>query len=132
MGIKDMSITLVSGRTAKQGVGLEEGKLSEAYSESVNHVQLCPEDIKNLGLKESDRVKITTEHGSVVVNWDEDKGLDSGMVFFPYGPWANQVYSTVTSSTGMPVMKGIPAVIAVTGEKVPSLKEIVDMIRGSS
>jgi formylmethanofuran dehydrogenase subunit D len=111
---------------------LEEGKLSKKYFDSVNHVQLNPEDIEKLGLKEGDRVKITTDYGSVNVAWISDNGLDHGVVFFPYGPWANQVYSSLTGSTGMPIMKGIPAKIEVTKEEVPSLEEIVDMLRRSA
>lgn len=124
-----MKVTLISGRTANQGVGLEEGKLSKKYIDSVNHVLLCPEDAGKLGLKEGGRVKISTDYGSVTVGWMPDKGLGEGIVFFPYGPWANQVYSSITGSTGMPVMKGIPASIEATDEKVLSLEEIVEKLR---
>ena len=127
-----MEVTLISGRTANQGIGLEEGKLSKKYIDSVNHVQLSSEDADKLGLKEGDRVKITTGYGSIVVAWTPDKGLDQGIVFFPYGPWANQVYSSVTGSTGMPIMKGIPAKIEVTQDAVPSLEEIVEMLKGAA
>jgi len=95
----------------------------------VNHIQLCPEDVEKLGLKEGNRVKVTTDFGSVNVAWIPEKGLDSGIVFFPYGPWANQVYSSTTGSTGMPLMKGIPATIMPTDEKVLSIQEIVEKLR---
>ena len=88
-----------------------------------------PEYIEKLGLKEGNRVKVTTGFGSVTVAWTPDKGLDEGIVFFPYGPWANQVYSAVTGSTGMPIMKGIPASIEVTEEKILSVEEIVEKLR---
>ena len=95
----------------------------------MNHIQLCPEDGEKLGLKEGNRVKVTTDFGSVIVAWVPEKGLDSGLVFFPYGPWANQVYSSTTGSTGMPLMKGIPATITPTDEKVLSIEEIVEKLR---
>ena len=95
----------------------------------MNHIQLCPEDAEKLGLKEGDRVKVTTDYGSVTVAWVQEKGLDQGLVFFPYGPWANQVYSSTTGSTGMPVMKGIPATITPTEDKVLSIEEIVEKLR---
>lgn len=95
----------------------------------MNHIQLCPEDVEKLGLKEGNRVKVTTDFGSVNVAWIPEKGLDSGIVFFPYGPWANQVYSSTTGSTGMPLMKGIPATIMPTDEKVLSIQEIVEKLR---
>jgi formylmethanofuran dehydrogenase subunit D len=124
-----MKAILISGRTANQGVGLEEGKLSSKYIESVNHVQINPKDAEKLSLEPSSHVKIITEYGSITVNWVPEKGLDSGLVFFPYGPWANQVYSSSTSSTGMPIMKGIPAKIEPSEEKVLSILEIVEKLK---
>ncbi len=124
-----MTITLISGRTAKQGIGLEEGKLSKSYTESVNHVQICQDDAENMSLKKGSQVKITTDHGSVIVNWVPEEGLGSGLVFFPYGPWANQVYASSTSSTGMPIMKGISATIEPSDEKVYSIQELVEKLR---
>ena len=124
-----MSVTLISGRTSNQGIGLEEGKLSKTYFESVNHIQISPVDVDKLGLKKGERVRVITEYGSVTVYWIPEKGLISGMIFFPYGPWANQVYSSLTGSTGMPVMKGIPATIEPTDEKILSIEEIVEKLR---
>lgn len=123
-----IEVTLISGRTAKQGIGLEEGKPSVNYIDSVRHVQLCPEDAEKLGVHDEDTITVTTAHGSVSVNWISDKNLDAGIVFFPYGPWANQVYSSGTGSTGMPIMKGINASIE-SGGKVASLEEIVETLR---
>ena len=108
------------------------GKLSKSYTESVNHVQLSPEDIKELALEKKHNIRVSTENGSVTVYWLEDKGLNAGMVFFPYGPWANQVFSSITGSTGMPIMKGIPATIMPTDDKVQTLEEIVEKIRSGA
>jgi formylmethanofuran dehydrogenase subunit D len=127
-----ITVTLISGRTANQGIGLEEGKLSKRYVESVNHVQLNPEDAEKMSLQAGDRVKVSTDYGSITVNWVPEKGLDSCYVFFPYGPWANQVYASSTSSTGMPIMKGISATIEPSEEKVLSLDEIVEKLKGGA
>ena len=126
-----IEVTLISGRTAKQGIGLEEGKPSEAYINSVCQIQLCPRDVEKLGVIEGTPVTVATDHGSVTVHWEGDEGLDSGMVFFPYGPWANQVYASGTGSTGMPLMKGIPATVE-PGGKVLLLEEIVDSLKEES
>jgi formylmethanofuran dehydrogenase subunit D len=122
-----IEVTLVSGRTAKQGIGLEEGKTSKAYIDSVNHVKLSPSDIEKLGPGKN--VKVTTAHGSVTVNLEADNNLDLGMAFFPYGPWANQVYASSTDGTGMPLMKGIPATIEPGKGDVLTLDEIVESLR---
>ena len=90
---------------------------------------LSPDDAETLGIKEKDRVVVITAQGNVTVNWVTDKNLDSGLVFFPYGPWANQVYASGTGSTGMPVMKGISATIEPGKGNVLSLEEIVETLR---
>ncbi len=126
-----IEVTLISGRTAKQGIGLEEGKPSDNYNDSVRNVQLSPEDAEKLGVKDKDTVTVTTPHGKVAVNWVTDKNLDAGIVFFPYGPWANQVYSSGTGSTGMPLMKGIHATVE-PGGNVASLEELVESLREDS
>ncbi len=124
-----IEVTLISGRTAKQGIGLEEGKPSDSYIQSVNHVMLSPGDAEKLGVQEKDSVVVKTAHGNVTVNWVTDKNLDQGLVFFPYGPWANQVYGSGTGSTGMPVMKGIAATVKKGKGKVLTLEEIVDTLK---
>ena len=89
---------------------------------------LCPDDVETLGIKEKDSITITTATGSVTVNWVAEKNLDAGMVFFPYGPWANQIYASGTGSTGMPLMKGIKATIEQGKGKVLTMKEIVESL----
>ena len=125
-----LKVTLVSGRTAQQGVGLEEGKTSDNYVKSVNHVQLCPEDAAKMKLQEDGAVSVETRHGSVVVYWRPSKELESGMAFFPYGPWANQVYGYETEGTGMPLFKGIEATMAPAKGKVKSIEELVKSLGG--
>ena len=126
----NLNVTLVSGRTAQQGVGLEEGKTSDNYVKSVNHVQLCLEDAAKMKLKEGSAVSVETRYGSVVVNWRPSKELNAGMVFFPYGPWANQVYGYETEGTGMPIFKGIEATVSPAKGKVKSIEELVKSLGG--
>jgi len=129
--VKQVQVTLISGRTARQGIGLEVGKQSEGYIQSVRTVMLCPEDASALGLAEGQPVKVSTGQGAVVVNWANDKNLGKGMAFFTYGLWANQVYASSTDGTGMPILKGIDATISsAEGEKVLSLGEIVESLKG--
>ena len=130
--ITKIEVTLISGRTTKQGIGLEVGKPSDSYIDSVNHVMLSPDDAEKLEIKDKDHVVVTTLHGNVTVNWVADKNLDSGLVFFPYGPWANQVFASGTGSTGMPLMKGINATIEQGKGKVPTLEEIVESLKEDS
>lgn len=127
--MKEIEVTLLSGRTTKQGIGLEEGKTSESYEKSVNTIYLNQVDAETLDLSTGHPVKVTTEIGSIQMNWATDKNLDSGLSFIPYGPWANQLYSSKTDGTGMPLFKGIKAKLTATSEKVPSLLEIIESLR---
>jgi formylmethanofuran dehydrogenase subunit D len=124
-----ITVTLISGRTAKQGIGLEEGKLSKNYAESVNRIQINPDDADKIKLKKEDRVNVVTDFGEVTVNWEPEKGLPLGTIFFPYGPWANQVYASATSGTGMPIMKGIKAKMGSSKDNVLTIEELVEKLR---
>jgi formylmethanofuran dehydrogenase subunit D len=127
-----IDVTIISGRTAEQGAGLEEGKTSERYAKSTSLIELSPPDADALGIEEGGTVKVTTPHGAVVVYTKRSEGLEEGLAFFPYGPWANQLFGAATSGTGMPLYKGVEAEIEPSGEDVPSLRDIIDGFRSSS
>jgi formylmethanofuran dehydrogenase subunit D len=128
--LERLKVILISGRTTEQGIGLEEGKQSEKYVKSVQHVQINPLAAENLSLKEDDVVDITTESGSVSVYWKPDQRLGQELVFFPYGIWANQLFSSETEGTGMPPFKGIRATVSKSANnQVLSLEEIIKRLR---
>jgi formylmethanofuran dehydrogenase subunit D len=124
-----IKVTLISGRTSQQGVGLEVGKTSDQYFKSVSYVDVSAEDAEALGLEDGKPVEVATPHGSVVVAGRISKGLDEGMAFFPYGLWANQVFGSETDGTGMPAYKGIEATLEPAKGEVPSLAELVEKLR---
>jgi formylmethanofuran dehydrogenase subunit D len=127
-----INVTIISGRTAEQGAGLEEGKTSERYAKSTSLIELSPPDADALGIEEGGTVKVTTPHGAVVVYTKRSEGLEEGLAFFPYGPWANQLFGAATSGTGTPLYKGVKAKIEPSSEDVPSLGDIVDGFRSVS
>jgi len=113
-----LHVTLLTGRTIEQGVGKEKGKASKEYFESVAVCFIDPEDLKKLGIKEASNILVSTEYGSVVVKAEKSlRSPHSGIVFIPYGPWANVVAYPETHSIGMPSFKGIPAVIEPAPDK---------------
>ena len=120
-------VKLLTGRTIEQGVGKEQGKTSKEYFDSAATCLIDPADLEKLRTKENSNVLVSTKHGSVVVK--AQKSLSSphaGMIFVPYGPWANVVVETETNSTGMPSFKGIPATIeAAPDRQVANLKELL-------
>jgi formylmethanofuran dehydrogenase subunit D len=124
---RKLQVVLLTGRTIEQGVGREFGKSSEEYAESVSVCFIDSEDFHALGIKEDSNVFISTAFGSVILRAVKSpRGPHKGVVFVPYGPWANVVVDPSTDSIGMPSLKGIPAEIEAAQEKrVLTLKELL-------
>ncbi len=122
-----LKVSLLTGRTLSQGQGKEYGKLSEEYWKSVAICEIDPDDMKRLEIKEGQNVKLTTGFGSAVVRAVKSaRGPHPGVVFIPYGPWANLLVNPRTHGTGMPSFKGLSAEIEpAPGEQVLSLEELM-------
>ncbi len=123
-------VTLITGRTARQGMTLEMGKTTEEYRKAVALIELSPADAEKLGVSDGDTVSVRTEAGSVVVWCKVSKGLDDGLAFMPYGPWANAVIAPYTRGVGMPQFKSVEAEVSpAPGESVPTVEELLERIR---
>jgi formylmethanofuran dehydrogenase subunit D len=49
-----------------------------------------------------------------------------GLLYIPYGPWANSIVSNETTSIGMPSFKGTPAEVEPAPDKpILTLKELL-------
>jgi len=122
-----LKVSLLTGRTVDQGTGKEYGKLSEEYQKSVTICEIDPNDMKFLGVRENDNVKVTTEFGLVIMKAVKSaRAPHPNVVFIPYGPWASIIMDPETHGTGMPSLKGIPAEIeSAPKEKVLSLPNLL-------
>ena len=123
VGVK---VLLISGRTLKQGRGMEIGKLTKDYFDAVSICEMDKTTLETLGLEEGDPVKVETDLASIIVYGKLDRRAEPGIVFIPAGPYANALTDSDTEQTGMPNFKGIPATLfPAKGEKVPSIKEVL-------
>jgi len=124
---KKGSMTLITGRTIEQGVARESTKTSNEYFQSVSVCFIDPDDLEAIGIKEGTNVRVSTEFGSVVlIAATSPRGPHKGVIFIPYGPWANAVVDPSTDSVGMPSLKGIPAEIEpAPNDRVLNLKELL-------
>jgi formylmethanofuran dehydrogenase subunit D len=102
------TFVLIPGRTSRQGTTLNEGKLTAGYVEETNTLFLCPDDMKGLGLKNGDRVRLRSAQGVVELPCQAAKAgeLPSGLLFLPYGDASSRLMSGDTHGTGMPDSKG--------------------------
>jgi formylmethanofuran dehydrogenase subunit D len=124
---QELQVTLLTGRTIEQGVGKERGKSSKEYFEAVSMCYMDAADMKKLGIKDNTNILVSTEYGSVVVKAVKyARAPQPGIIYIPYGPWANAISSDRTSSIGMPSFKGIPAEVEPAPDKpLLTMKELL-------
>jgi len=109
---QNLRVTLLTGRTIEQGVGKEAGKGTKEYIEATSMCYMDPSDMKKLGVKNNTNILITTSSGSVVLKAVKyPRGAMPGLIYIPYGPWANAICSSETNGIGMPSFKGNPAYV---------------------
>ena len=120
---------LLTGRTIYQGVGKEQGKLSDEYLNSVAICEMDPEDMSRMMITENSSVRVTTSSGSVIVKAMKSiRAPQTRILFMPYGPWASLIMPSKTNGTGMPSLKGVPATIeAAPKDKVLTVRELLDV-----
>ena len=125
-----MRIMILTGRTIDQGCEKELGKTSREYVESVSILEMNEEDMRKLGVREGDKVRVKTESGSIVLIARKSPRIRSpGSAFIPYGPWANFIMGSDTDGTGMPLLKGVPAQIEPTDEEVSKIRDLIRLIK---
>ena len=102
-------LILIPGRSSKQGVGLNKGKLKEEYIRVTNTLELSAEDALENGLETADIVKISNHVGEteVQVKVLKEGKLPVGYAFIPYGPPSSNLFDGETCGTGMPASKGM-------------------------
>ncbi len=103
------TMTLIAGRSSKQGTTLNAGKLKDPYRQVTSTVEMNMDDMARLGLQDGDKVRLRTELGEAVVRCKGRKpeDLPSGMLFIAYGPPSSQLMGGDTAGTGMPISKNL-------------------------
>ena len=122
-----LNVTLLSGRTIEQGVGKEKGKSSSEYFDACSMCYMDGGDMQKLGVKNNTNILVTTVNGAVILKAVKyPRATTPGLIYIPYGPWANAVCSDETTSIGMPSFKGTPAQVQpAPDKKVLSLEELL-------
>ncbi|MCW3998185.1 MAG: molybdopterin dinucleotide-binding protein [Candidatus Bathyarchaeota archaeon] len=122
-----LNLILLTGRTIDQGVGKESGKSTKLYFDSTTMCYMDETDMNKLGLRNNDHIMATTEEGSVVLRAiKHPRGAMPGMIYIPYGPWANAICSSKTTSIGMPSFKGTPVEVKpAPNQPVLTLEELL-------
>lgn len=122
-----LRVTLLTGRTIEQGVGKEAGKGTKEYFDSTTMCYMDAGDMKRLGVRNNTNILVSTPNGSVVLRAVRyPRGAMPGLIYIPYGPWANAICSDETSSIGTPSFKGTPAEVEPAPDKpVLTMEELL-------
>lgn len=122
-----LNLILLTGRTIDQGVGKESGKGTKLYFESTTICYMDEVDMKAIGVRNNDHILVTSPEGSVVLRAvKHPRGAMPGMIYIPYGPWANSICSNDTTSIGMPSFKGTPVEVkAAPNQPILTLQELL-------
>ena len=106
------NLILITGQNIVQGTELEAGKTKKGYVRAAALCMIDREDFKKLDCIVGTPVRVTTDHGQVIVySTISEEGPHPGVIFIPAGPWANQIVNPDTQGMGTPVYKGIKAKI---------------------
>jgi formylmethanofuran dehydrogenase subunit D len=102
-------MTLIGGRSSKQGTSLCAGKLGAEYLQISSTVEMNVEDMARLGLSNDSKVRLRTPMGEVVLRCKgrETKDLPPGLLFMAYGPFSSELMAGDTGATGMPISKNL-------------------------
>lgn len=99
---------LIPGRTSRQGTALNEGKYTDAYKDEINTLKMHTDDMSELGIGQSDVVRMWNEFGEVQVPCIDAKGeVPRGLLFISYGDKSSQLMGGETHGSGMPDSKGL-------------------------
>jgi formylmethanofuran dehydrogenase subunit B len=126
-GRSERLFVLNTGRSLAQGISMEsEGKWGKKYFDAVAVVEMNPDDISDLNVK--DRVRVYNEYGVVVLRVRPNSNIPKGQVFIPMGPWANMLTDPNTDGTGMPRLKGVKVFVEPTDEPLTTLADILKLL----
>ncbi len=111
-------MTLIAGRTSKQGTTLNAGKLKADYIEVTSTVEMNAEDMDRMGLAEGDKVRVRSRVGETVLTClgRKPEDLPSGLLFVAYGPPTSQLMGSDTALTGMPLSKNLEVEVEPLGK----------------
>ena len=100
-------MTLIGGRSNKQGTALCSGKLGAEYADVTSTLEMNVEDMARLGLQNESKVRLRTANGQAILRCKgrETRDLPPGLLFVAYGPASSELMTGDTAGTGMPLSK---------------------------
>lgn len=123
----EQDIRITTYRDIFQVEALESDRWGDEYRKLSAAISIGKNDLKKMGLKPGDRVKISNHEASIVVEVKETKREEpGGVAFMVNSPWSNALVSGDTGGNGIPDFKDIKARITLTKEEITPLEKLVE------
>jgi formylmethanofuran dehydrogenase subunit D len=103
-------LTLITGRSTKQGAGISTGKDGAEYKDATSAVELNRADMARAELNDGDQIKAETEFGSADFRC-RHSDVPEGLAFISFGSVCNQLIGSETCASGMPDSKHLKVTI---------------------
>ncbi|MFA4957246.1 MAG: molybdopterin dinucleotide binding domain-containing protein [Candidatus Methanoperedens sp.] len=122
----EFEIIITTYRDIFQVEALERDRFGEDYKKLSAVITMSKNDMQKMVFKSGDRVKLTNNYGSVVVEVKESKKNEpGGLAFMVNSPWSNSLISGETDGKGIPEFKHIAAKISLSKEDITPITEII-------
>jgi len=107
------TMTLIGGRSSRQGTSLCASKLEAEYIEGTSTVGMNAAEMSPVGLQDGDPVRLRSASGEVDVRCKgrTTKDLSPGLLFIAYGPLSSRLMASDTAGSGMPISKHIEVTV---------------------
>ncbi len=108
--MSELKLVLITGRSLKQGTGLNLGKNSAEYRAAVSTLEMSGSDMQQLDVQDGDEIRVRSPFGQTDVRCRRGD-LPIGMAFIAFGPASSDLVGTETGASGMPDSKRLDVVV---------------------
>ncbi len=126
----EYELKITTYRDIFQGEALECDRFSEEYRKLSACIVMSKNDLKKMGLKQGNRVRVSSNWGSIVVEVKESRRDEpGGVAFMVNSPWSNALVSGDTGGKGIPEFKNINAKVSLVKEESTTLESLMGSFR---
>jgi formylmethanofuran dehydrogenase subunit D len=105
-----LTLTLITGRSTRQGTGVSTGKAHHDYKEATTVIELSGPDMARSRLSDGDQARLKTAFGTAEVKCRRGD-VPEGLAFIAFGSACNRLIGGETSASGMPDSKHLLVVL---------------------
>jgi len=122
----EYDIKIITYRDIFHAEALESDRFGEEYKKLSAAISMSKTDMQKMGIKSGDRVKLSNNFASIVVQAKETKRDEpGGLAFMVNSPWSNLLVSGETRGKGIPEFKNIDARISLSKEEITTLDKLL-------